>query len=147
MNVHKSDCALHNTPAIEEAPCDCGAEAFMRHILTVCALHMAGHFCETMDTEGAQDVFNMIHAAKKDLKELAASFVDDEAHADRILKTMQEEPAFSEFLGKTMDCELLESMFGIIYHIAKSPVITLSDLPNLTEALNDLGDETPPILH
>lgn len=27
---HKSDCALHNTPACEPKPCDCGGE---RHML------------------------------------------------------------------------------------------------------------------
>lgn len=39
--VHSSDCALHNAPAVEAGPCDCGA--LRRAIFNAICLHVQGN--------------------------------------------------------------------------------------------------------
>jgi hypothetical protein len=35
MTIHASDCALHNAPASEPGPCDCGATDVLERIKTI----------------------------------------------------------------------------------------------------------------
>lgn len=126
------------------------ADQFTEHVLLVCGLHVLGHFCETLDSEEAEQVFDRIRSVRTRLTEEAAALVgNDQGKADALLKELQENEAYLEFISKTMDCEYVSAMFGIAMLAAKGSVMVGSTSGLAEFVASMLRDDEPdkPILH